>query len=200
MTEPKVGRVLRPLILASASPRRRELLRGLGVPFRVVPSRASEETVERQPRRLVLELALRKAESVASRRKGALVLGADTIVWCAGHILQKPADRDEARRILARLNGRWHRVYTGVALVDAGSGRSWSAVAVSRVKARRLPAAQLDRMAGNHMDKAGAYAVQDSNDPFIETVRGPFDNVVGLPLDTVRRLFKRMARSRSRKR
>lgn len=195
-----MGRISRPLILASASPRRRELLRGLGVPFRVVVSKVPEETAERNPRRLVLDLALRKAQAVASRRKGALVLGADTVVWSAGHILQKPADRDDARRILGKLNGRWHRVYTGVALVDAGTGRWWRAAAMTRVKARRLTPAQLETFVGKHMDKAGAYAVQDADDPFIETVRGPFDNVVGLPLDTVRLLLKRMARSRTAKR
>ena len=195
-----MGRVLRPLILASVSPRRREILKGLGVPFRVVPSKAPEDTAERNPRRLVLDLALRKAQAVASRRKGALVLGADTVVWSAGHILQKPTDSKDARRILGKLNGRWHRVYTGVALVDAATGRSWRAVAMTRVKARRLAPAQLEALVGKHMDKAGAYAVQDTNDPFIEAVRGPFDNVVGLPLDTVRLLLKKMARSRTAKR
>ena len=186
--------MMRPLILASGSPQRKRLLRQLGLPFRVVSPRVGEESNERNPRRLVLDLALRKARAVSRRRPNTLILGADTIVWCGGHILLKPADRAEARRILARLNGRWHRVYTGVALVDSTTGRAWSEVAVSKVKARRLAPEDLDRLAGRHMDKAGAYAVQDSGDPFIETIQGPFDNVVGLPLASVRRLLRRVAR------
>ncbi|MBI4346818.1 MAG: septum formation protein Maf [Elusimicrobia bacterium] len=191
-----MGRVTRPLVLASASPQRKKLLRELGLPFRIVPSRVPEDSRERNPRRLAGELALRKAEAVAKRRPGTLVLGADTVVWCAGELLGKPSGREEARRILGRLNGRWHRVYTGVALVDADSGRAWREVALSRVKARRLPDAELDRLAGKHMDKAGAYAVQDREDPFIEKIEGDYDNVVGLPLASVRRLLKRVARGR----
>lgn len=190
---------MRPLILASGSPQRRSLLKGLGIPFRVVPSRLPEETAEKDPRRLVADLALRKAQAVAKRRPDTLVLGADTVVCCAGKILQKPVDKADAKRILGRLNGRWHRVYTGVALVDSGSGRSWREVAVSRVKARKLPPEELERLAGKHLDKAGAYAVQDSDDPFIETIVGAFDNVVGLPLATVRRLLRRVASGRGSK-
>ncbi len=186
----------RPLVLASASPQRRRLLKGLGLPFRVIPSRVDEASRETNPRRLVADLAMKKAESVAKRKPTCLVLGADTVVWCSGKILGKPESRADARRILGRLNGRWHRVYTGVALVDAASGRSWREVAVSRVKARRLPDADLERIAGKHLDKAGAYAVQDKDDPFIEKIVGDYDNVVGLPLASVRRLLKRVARGR----
>jgi len=188
----------RPLILASASPRRRELLRTLKLPFKVAPSRASEESDQKAPRQLVMELALRKARTVALRHKRALVLGADTIVVCRGKILTKPADRAGARRILRALNGRWHRVYTGVALVDAESGRSWKEAALSRVKARRLKPEELERYVGKHMDKAGAYAIQDGVDPFIERVVGPRDNVVGLPLASVRLLLKRAVRKGKR--
>lgn len=191
---------MRPLILASGSPQRRRLLKDLGIPFRVVPSKLPEETAERDPRRLVADLALRKARAVAKRRPSTLVLGADTVVWCAGKILQKPADKADAKRILASLNGRWHRVYTGVALVDSETGRSWREVAVSRVKARKLPPEELDRIAGKHLDKAGAYAVQDSDDPFIETIIGAFDNVVGLPLASVRRLLRKVATGRGSRR
>ncbi|MEI8191741.1 MAG: Maf family protein [candidate division NC10 bacterium] len=188
----------RPLILASASPRRRELLRTLKIPFKVAPSRVREDSELSAPRQLVLELALRKARAVASRYKRALVLGADTIVVCRGKILMKPADRAGARRILRTLNGRWHRVYTGVALVDSESDRSWKEAAVSRVKARRLKPEELERLVGKHMDKAGAYAVQDGTDPFIERVIGARDNVVGLPLASVRSLLRRAIRKGKR--
>ena len=188
----------RPLILASASPRRRELLRTLKLPFKVAPSHASEESEQKAPRRLVLELALRKARAVALRHKRALVLGADTVVVCRGKILTKPDDRAGARRILRSLNGRWHRVYTGVALVDSESGRFWRDAAVSRVKARRLKPEELERYVGKHMDKAGAYAIQDGVDPFIERVVGARDNVVGPPLASVRLLLKRAIRKGKR--
>lgn len=184
------------LVLASRSPQRRRLLAGLGVPFRVIPSSASERSTQGNPRLLVLELALRKALQVSRRRRPALVLGADTVVCCGGRILLKPRGRKDALRMLAALNGRWHRVYTGVALVDAGSGHSWREATVSRVKARRLDAEVLERMAGRHLDKAGGYALQDGDDPFIERVEGPQDNVIGLPLASVRSLLRKAAKAR----
>lgn len=186
----------RPFILASASPQRRRLLRELKLPFLVQPSRVPEDSEERRPRRLVAMLAERKARAVAGSRRGALVLGADTIVVSAGRILGKPRDLADSRRILGLLNGRWHRVYTGVALIDARDGRCWKEVALTRVKARRLAAGELRRLAGRHMDKAGAYAIQDRGDPFIERVEGPLDNVIGLPLANVRSLLRKASRSR----
>ena len=184
------------LILASASPQRRQLLRNLKVPFRVIPSKVEEDCLEKTPRRIVSALALRKARSVAEQKPGSLVLGADTIVVCRGRILIKPRDLEDSRRILGLLNGRWHRVYTGVALVDSRTGKAFCAVALTRVKARRLGGSQLDEIAGKHMDKAGAYAVQDESDPFIERIVGPLDNVIGLPMSDVRLLLKRASRAR----
>ncbi|TBR20921.1 septum formation protein Maf [bacterium] len=179
------------MVLASASPQRRKLLRELRVPFRIVPADVSEASREKDPRRLVLLLALRKARAVARRHPNALVLGADTVVVSAGRILGKPADSIDGRTMLESLNGRWHKVYTGVALVHRGSRLAFSEAAVSQVKARRLPPAALERFVGRHLDKAGAYAIQDVRDPFIEAIEGPRDNVIGLPLDVVRRLLKR---------
>lgn len=180
-----------PLILASASPRRRLILRRLRLPFRVVPSRASEKSREKDPRKLVVLLARRKALNVARRFHKALVLGADTIVVCRGEIIGKPRDRKDSGRILRLLNGRWQTVYTGVALACDGGRRVLSSVATTRVLAHRLDERRLTALAGKHMDKAGAYAVQDRNDPFVERISGDFDNVVGLPLDAVRRLLSR---------
>lgn len=185
---------LRPLILASGSPQRKKLLKALRVPFRIVPAGVSERSSEKNPRRLVLELALRKASHVARKSRHALVLGADTLVVCRGSILGKPKNYSDALRILSALNGRWHRVYTGLALVDAESKRNWREATVSKVKARKLAPQALDRLAGKHMDKAGAYAMQDHDDPFIETVVGPVDNVIGLPLSSVRRLIRKAAK------
>ncbi|MBI5622920.1 MAG: septum formation protein Maf [Elusimicrobia bacterium] len=180
-----------PLILASASPRRRSLLKRLGVPFRVVPSRASESTRQRDPRRLVVELALRKALSVARRHPRSAVLGADTIVFSRGEVIVKPRSHADSLRILRRINDCWHRVYTGVALALDGGRLSFTECALSRVRARRLSEAELRSLAGKHLDKAGGYAVQDRRDPFIKRVSGDHDNVVGLPMRAVRRLWRK---------
>lgn len=166
------------------------LLRQLGVKFRVVPSRVHERSRQRAPRRLVEELALRKAKDVARRNPKAVVLGADTIVVCRREILGKPRDHADSLRILGLLNGRWQQVYTGIAVVLQGGRTVFVRSVISRVLARRLNESQLRRLAGKHPDKAGAYAVQDREDPFIERISGDYDNVVGLPLHATRRLLQ----------
>ncbi len=181
-----------PLILASASPRRRAILRAAGLSFRVDPSDVDENIAERNPRRLVVKLARLKALEVAKRHPGRLVLGADTIVVCRGEILGKPKDLADAVRMITLQSGTWQRVYTGTAL--ARGWRVWTDIAVSKVKARKLDAERLKRLAGKHMDKAGAYAVQDNKDPLVERIVGDRDNVVGLPMRSVRRLLARARR------
>ncbi len=184
------------LILASVSPQRRKLLRSLWVPFKIIPSRVSEAARESAPRRLVAKLAMRKAKAVAAKHPTALVLGADTIVVHRGMILTKPKNRADSRRLLGILNGRCHRVYTGVALVDRAMGKAWKEVAVTKVVARRFPPEELAKLVGRNMDKAGGYAIQDRNDPFIESIVGPLDNVIGLPMASVRRLLKKASEAR----
>ena len=192
-----MGRLQRPvLILASGSPRRRAILRSAGVRFRVIVSGVDENIAEKRPRLMVLKLARAKALAVAANHPGELVLGADTTVVCAGQILGKPESRADAARMIELQSGRWQRVYTGVAL--ARGLRVWSDVAVTRVKARKLDAKRLKRLAGKHMDKAGGYAAQDRKDPFIERIVGDRDNVVGLPMRVVRRLLAQEAESRTR--
>ena len=183
------------LVLASSSARRRSILREAGLSFRVDPSHIDENIGETRPRELVRKLARLKALEVAKRRPDAWVLGADTIVVCEGEILGKPRDVADALRMLTLLSGRWQRVYTGVALVLGR--RAYVDVAVSRVKARRLDAERLRRLAGKHMDKSGAYAVQDHRDPLVERIVGDRDNVMGLPMRVVRELLRR-ARSSTR--
>jgi septum formation protein len=180
------------LILASGSPQRRALLKRLRRPFKILPSNVSERSAEKSPRRLVVLLAKRKALAVAKRNPRDVVLGADTLVVCRGKIIGKPRDAADSRRILRLLNGRWQRVYTGVCVASDGGKRALATAVVSRVKARRLDDRTLLKLAGKHMDKAGAYAVQDKADPFIEKIEGPLDNVIGLPVDAVRRLLKRI--------
>ncbi|MHB2026877.1 MAG: Maf family protein [Elusimicrobiota bacterium] len=185
-----MARTKRPLILASGSPRRRILLKKLGIPFRVILSGINEEIPETNPSRLVRILAEQKAIAVAKRYPNCAVIGADTVVYCRGEILLKPLDKKDSERILNLLNGRWHKVYTGVALALSGGRRVYRAVCVSRTKARKLSQERLQRLVGKHMDKSGSYAMQDRRDPFIQKVIGGKDNVVGLPLSAVINLLK----------
>lgn len=180
------------LILASASPRRRAILRAAGVSFTVDPSGVDEDIAEKDPRKHVVKLARLKALDVAKRHPGHPVLGADTIVVCMGEILGKPKDLKDAVRMITLQSGRTQRVYTGTAL--AIGRRVYTEVAVTKVYARLLDADRLKRLAGKHMDKAGAYAVQDRHDPLVARIVGDRDNVTGLPMRSVRRLLARARR------
>jgi septum formation protein len=177
------------LILASKSPRRRSLLKTLGYPFRVIPSHIPEHSQERRPEKLVQDLALRKAKAVAQRMKQGVILGADTVVVLGGEILGQPKDVDDAYRMLFRLSGTTHRVFTGVALVDVVRRTSKVAYAVSTVRMKRLTIDTLLRLSHKNLDKAGAYAIQSQHDPIARVVKGDYDNVVGLPLAVVKRLL-----------
>jgi septum formation protein len=180
------------LVLASASPRRRELVASLGVPFEVVVSDI-EETLDPVPLpEAVARLALRKARAVAASRPAAIVLAADTIVVIDGQALGKPADADEARAMLRTLRGRTHEVMTGVAVVDAATGRDAVDTDISRVTMAAFSDAAIDCYvaSGEPLDKAGAYAIQGAGGVFVDEVRGSVTNVVGLPLATVVRLLE----------
>jgi len=177
----------RVLILASRSPRRRALLQAAGIEFRVVAPRTDETVSPTQGGRhggLVQRSALAKACDVARRRDG-LVLAADTIVVCVGQVLGKPADERDARRMLRLLSGRWHSVYTGVAMVQGA--RRLLGYERTEVEFRPLSKDQIDRYVatGEPMDKAGAYAIQGKGAALIGAVRGCYTNVIGLPLPRV---------------
>jgi len=182
----------RPLVLASASPRREELLRQLGLPFTVVPSGLPEAPPSGSPAESARALALAKARAVAGRVGAGAVLGADTLVAVAGTILGKPRDADDARRMLRALRGRRHEVITGVALVEAPAGRESSAAVVTGVQMREYGEAEIDAYvaSGEPFDKAGGYAVQGVGAALIARVDGCYTNVVGLPLRTTRRLLE----------
>lgn len=179
------------LILASKSPRRKQLLEQAGIKYRVVPSHIAEVSAYKRPARIARELAYKKALSVALRHPGAPVLGSDTLVYCKGEVLGKPAHHKDALRLLRLLNGSWQAVHTGVALVWVDKGVYLAGAEVSRCKARRLPETELKALASKHHDKAGAYAVQDKDDLFIEKIEGRYDNVVGLPMNLVRKFMRR---------
>ncbi len=173
------------LILASASPRRRELLLAVGVPFRVVPSRIEE--VPRQgesPLRFVRRAALEKGEEVAARNPSAFILSADTIVVAKGKILGKPADRKEGRRMLSLLAGREHLVHTAACLLRADGGYRDGLCVTTRVRFRSLTGEEIAGYlrTGESDDKAGAYAAQGAGTLLIDRISGSFTNVVGLPM------------------
>ncbi|MBI4051206.1 MAG: septum formation protein Maf [Elusimicrobia bacterium] len=177
------------LILASRSPQRIRLLKSMRLSFRICPSQASENIREKNPVRLVRKLALKKAQMVSIRFPHHWVLGADTIVVCQGRILGKPKNPRHAEKILRTLNGAWHKVYTGIALVHEKLGSRLVSHEITKVKARRVSPEFIHRFSRKHLDKAGAYSIQDHDDPFIEKIQGNLDNVVGLPRKTLKKLL-----------
>ena len=166
-----------PLILASRSPQRRAILEQLGVEFRVEPPDA-EELNGGDPRRTVVENALRKARSVGGDR----VLGVDTAVVLDGRIYGKPRDEHEAETFLRRLSGRGHEVWSGVALREGGAERT--AAAMTRVRFRLLEQHDLDwyLATGEWRDRAGGYAIQGKGAALVAGIEGDYSNVVGLPI------------------
>lgn len=174
------------LVLASASPRRLDLLRAVGLEPEIDPADV-EEVLDGHPDHVTAAttLARAKAEVVARRHPGAVVLGADTVVELGGELLAKPVDRDDARSMLARLSGRTHRVTTGVAVVDA-VGTTLVDAATAEVTFRPLSLAEIDAYVatGEPDDAAGAYAIQGRAGAFVVDVRGEPSTVVGLPVAT----------------
>jgi septum formation protein len=183
------------LILASASPRRAELLRQLGLAFQVVPSAAAEVChAHLTPREVCLMNAYRKARTVAARFPVALVLGADTIVCLDNTIFGKPADLTEASRMLVQLQGRTHQVITGVCLVWQQARRSRLFAVATDVTFHSLSPARIrDYLAAiNPLDKAGAYAIQEQGEQIVAGISGSFSNVVGLPLERLKEALAAM--------
>ena len=173
------------LILASQSPRRRELLQKAGFDFEVVPSLVDENTCDQSaPESLVEQLALAKAQDIAGRFPDAVVLGADTVVVSEGSILGKPDGDRHARDMLEQLSGSWHQVLTGYAIVQGNLGITVRAAIVTEVKFKRLTTAEIEWYikTAEPEDKAGAYAIQGIGALWVEKIRGSYTNVVGLPL------------------
>jgi septum formation protein len=172
-------------ILASSSPRRRELLAHLGLPFIVLPSDV-DETLSPLPAisAAVADLAERKARAVASDLAAGIVIGADTVVVLDQAVLGKPRDPSDAERMLRALRGRNHDVITGVAVVDAATGRGEHSAVVTTLHMRDASDPEISAYVatGEPLDKAGSYAVQGKGGALVATVEGCYTNVVGLPL------------------
>jgi septum formation protein len=176
------------LILASASPRRADLLKQIGIEFRVVKSCYHEPAIHDESQ--AESIALAKARSVRSKYPDDLILGADTVVICAGKALGKPRDEQEAREMLMLLSGQAHKVVTGVALVQGA--REISAREETLVWMRQIEKEEIDAYvaSGEPFDKAGSYAAQGKGAVFVQKVEGCFFNVVGLPLARTVALLK----------
>ncbi|MBI3881664.1 MAG: septum formation protein Maf [Verrucomicrobia bacterium] len=178
-----------PLLLASASPRRAELLRAAGLEFTVLTGQTDEVQPEHlSPTETAMINAYRKARTVAKRQPDALVLGADTVVALGTRLFAKPATRAAAEAMLGELQGKIHKVVTGVCLIQQRAHRQRTFATVTLVKLHRLTPAQirayLDRI--QPLDKAGGYAIQEHGELIVEEIAGSFTNVVGLPLERVR--------------
>lgn len=179
------------LILASASERRVKLLIKEGIKFEQIAGKIQESTGCVRPSAIVRRLAFKKAKSIAELYPDRPVLGADTLVFCRGKIIGKPKCQKDAIKMLALQNGAWQSVYTGVSLVWLTKNLFLTDYDVSECKARKLPERKIKEIASKHPDKAGGYAVQDSDDIFIERIKGRYDTVVGLPVNIVKKFLKK---------
>lgn len=193
---------MKKIILASASPRRSELLKQIGLDFTVMPSDVEENPVSVLPQDIVIELSKKKAENIWRKvrkineidRKNVVVLSADTVVSIEGEILGKPKDEADAERMLGLLAGKEHQVYTGVTMIwinEKGRREAYSFYVCTGVLMYRMGREEIREYveSGEPMDKAGAYGVQGKAAAYIKAVRGEYSNVVGLP---VGRLYQEM--------
>lgn len=184
------------LILASGSPRRRELLEMTGHLLEVIPSGADESTDETAPDKLVEELSRRKALDVAGKVKDGCVLGADTVVSADGVILGKPEDEQDAERMLKMISGRTHQVFTGVTLVSVRNGSvEWTETFSEKtdVTVISMSGEEIEEyvMSREPLDKAGAYGIQGFFGKYISRIEGDYFNVVGLPISAVYQALRR---------
>lgn len=182
------------VILASGSPRRKELLTEAGIPFEIDVSDV-DETVDGLPAQMVAVLAERKARAVADKKEEGLVIGADTLVALDDCALGKPVDDDDARRMLRSLSGRTHDVLTGVCVIDAKTGKTLVSTVRSGVVFRPATDAEIEDYiaTGEHRDKAGAYAIQGLGGRFVAGFEGSRTNIIGLPMERLTEMLAEMA-------
>ena len=185
---------MKKIVLASGSPRRSELLEQIGVVFEVHKAEGEEVITSTVPSEAVKELALQKAEEVAEKWQGDVIIGADTVVAAEGQILGKPENREDALRMLRLLSGKEHEVITGVAVILRESGKLVHFAETTKVRVYPMTGAQMERYAGSGepADKAGAYGIQGKCAVYIEKIAGDYNNVVGLP---VAALYQKLTKS-----
>ncbi len=179
---------MKKIILASASPRRRELLEKIGLKFEVEPGNYEEDMhSDLEPHALARKISLEKADAVAGKHKNALVIAADTFIVCEDKILGKPHVATEARKMLETISGRSHSVITGFSIIDTSNHKTLSKSVETKVYIRKLTPAEIDDYvkSGEPLDKAGAYAIQGLGAAMVERIEGDYFNVVGLPLSAL---------------
>ena len=181
------------IVLASASPRRKELLEQIGLQFEVEPSNCDEEiTSGSEPHEMARKLSLGKATAAASKHRNALIIAADTLVVFGNRILGKPHTDSEAREMLRALNGQAHSVITGFTILDTESGKVLSRSVETRVHMRKLTLREIDSYVRSKepLDKAGGYAIQGLGAVLVDRIEGDYFNVVGLPLSAMAESLK----------
>ena len=184
------------IILASGSPRRKELLAQIGMEFQVIKSSAEEVITKAAPEEIVMELSAQKAENVAQAVEQGIVLGADTIVWLDGRVLGKPKDRADAFRMLNQLQGKCHSVFTGVTLIQRWEGKTQkvrSFAEETRVRVHGMSREEIESYldTGDPFDKAGSYGIQGPFAAYVDGIEGDYNTVVGLPLASLYQELKK---------
>lgn len=179
------------IILASQSPRRIELLKKWGISFKVIPSTINEKITHKRPSSIVKSLSYQKAKDVKQKNPNSIVIGADTIVVLHGKIVGKPKNKQHSIQILNELNGSLHKVYTGVTILS--DNKEVVFYDVAKVKMQTLSKEKLQTLFGKHMDKAGAYAVQDKDDCFVKKIYGDYYTVVGMPYIKLKKELKKFS-------
>lgn len=185
---------MRRIILASGSPRRRELLEQIGLEFEVIPSGAEEIITKTLPAEVVEELSLQKAAEVAGRVKDGIIIGADTVVCQDNRIMGKPSDRRHAFEMLRQLQGNTHSVFTGVTVLVKGEGEVLRHTFSCETKVHVYPMTEQETEkyldTGEPMDKAGAYGIQGKFAAWVKCIEGDYNNVVGLPVSALWQVLK----------
>lgn len=190
------------IILASASPRRRELLTQIGIEYEVIPSKKEEVITSNVPSIIVQELSRQKAEDIVLKQKqeGRIVLGADTVVAFDGEVMGKPTTQKEAYEMLSKLQNAVHQVYTGVTLSYLAGEKINSYTFFEETEVSVYPMTEKEILAyiasGDPMDKAGSYGIQGSFAAYIKGIRGDYNNVVGLPVGRVYQELKKLLESK----
>ena len=184
----------KPVVLASSSPRRRELLEKTGLEFIVDAAEINEDHGRRmKPAELARTISLEKAKAVATRHPCAIIIAADTFGVLDGRLLGKPRDEEEARIMLWRMGGKCHRVVTGFTILDTDTGKAVSKAVETKVYFRKLDREEIEDYVrtGEPLDKAGAYAIQGLGALLVEKIEGDYYNVIGLPLSSLAQELKR---------
>ncbi|MFH1540908.1 MAG: Maf family protein [Elusimicrobiota bacterium] len=175
------------LILGSASPQRREILKNAGYKFEIVHPKISEKISSKKcPSEIVKSLALKKAKAI---NRSGIIIGADTIVVLAGEIIGKPKNEFEARKILRKLSDSKHFVYTGVVILDTVNKKQIVGYEKTGIKFRKLSKEDIENVCRKHLDKAGAYSIQSKDDRFVQKINGDYLNVVGFPLKKFQKML-----------